>query len=115
MFGTKAFVVNDKYCEGNYFVVYAETRGKAITTAMNHTEGAFDDYVFTEICARRAPKLDKFYSGHYVLKWCNEEDRLIAVREAGFFCSYEMDLTLEECEQCNAHEWCSRYEEMKEG
>lgn len=110
----KAWRVTDKNGDGYSYIIYAETRGKAITTAMNHTEGAFDDYEFTEIWATRAPKLDKFYSGHSVLEWDNEEDHLLMVREAGFYCSDDMDMTLDECEECKAHEWCCRYKEMME-
>ena len=108
----KAWTVQDKNGDGYAYTIYAETRGKAIQTAMHHTDGAFDYYEFTEIRAIREPKLDKYYKGKEVLEWDDLEDRTLMVREAGFYCGYEMDATMDECEQCPAHEWCRRYERM---
>lgn len=110
----KAWNVTDRNCDGYYCIVYAETRGKAIKTALDHTDGAFDDYTFTEIWATRAPSLDKFYRGKTVLEWDDPDDRIIMVREAGFYCGYEMLDTECDCEVCPAKQWCQRYERMKE-
>ena len=108
----KAYFVTDYNCDGNNYIIYAETRGKAIATAMDHTDGAFDDYTFTEIWAKRAPTLDKYYHGKNVLDWSDPDDRTIMVREAGFYCSYEMADDECDCKECPAKEWCSRYERM---
>lgn len=108
----KAWTVQDKNGDGYAYTIYAETRGKAIQNAMHHTDGAFDWYEFTEIRAIREPKLDKYFKGKAVLEWYNMEDRTLMVREVGFYCGYEMDVTMDECEQCPAHEWCRRYERM---
>ncbi len=110
----KAWNVTDRNCDGYCYIIYAETRGKAIQTALHYTDGAFDDYTFTEIWATRAPALDKYYHGKSVLEWCDDDDRVIMVREAGFYCSYEMLDSDCDCENCPAKEWCDRYERMKE-
>ena len=111
----KAYCVSDKNGDGNSYIVYAESRGKAIGYALRYCDDAFGDYTFTEMRAIRKPKLDLYYHGASELEWDNMDDRLAMVRDAGFYCSYEMDVTTDECEECKAHEWCSRYKEMIDG
>ena len=109
----KAYAVTDKNCDGYTYIVYAETRGKAIRYALDHCDGAFDDYEWTEIWATRRPSLDKYYHGRRELDWMDMGDRTIMVREAGFYCDYDTDVT-GECADCPAHKYCQRYERMTE-
>lgn len=111
--GMKAYYVSDRNCDSGYgYVVFAETRGKAIAHALSGCDCAFDDYTWTEMRATRRPVLDKFYDGRTEMDWCNMDDRTAMVKYAGFSCSYEVDATVEECIECLAHEWCDRYESM---
>ena len=111
----KAYSVSDKNCDECTYIVFAESRGKAISYALQYCDDAFGDYTFTEMWARRAPRLDQYYSGKSELDWFDMDDRVAMVRDAGFYCSYEVDVTIEECEKCDAHEWCSRYKSMLNG
>ena len=109
----KAYSVSDANGDLGYsYVVFAETRGKAIRYALDHCDGCFDYCTWTEMRAIRKPQLDKCYRGRAEMDWCDMEDRVAMVRYAGFQCSDEMDITSDECEQCAAHEWCDRYDRM---
>ena len=109
----KAWSVTDSKCNTGYsYIVFAETRGKAIRYALNHCDGTFDWETFTTMMAHRRPSLDKYYYGRREMDWCDMGDRVAMVREAGFECGYEADVTVEECRECPAHEWCARFERM---
>lgn len=110
----KAWNVSDKNGDGYNYIVYAETRGKAAQIALSHTEGAFDDYTFTELRVLREPKLDDYYSGKWVLDWYDDKDREVMVREANFYCAYDYDPE-DECDNCSGKEWCDRYERRQRG
>lgn len=106
----KAWSVTD---EDEYMfstIVFAETRGKARVIAQR--TDACEDVDFTRIRAIREPQLDKYYRGLPEMDWSDEDDRIAMVRDGGFSCSYEVDVTLKDCEECPAHEWCERYERM---
>lgn len=106
----KAYNVTDNNCDGCSFIIYAESRGKAISMALHHTEGAFDDYTFTDIWAKRCPSMDSYYYGKKVLDWEDPNDRGAMVINAGFYCSYEYDPLPNECEECTGKHKCQRYE-----
>lgn len=107
----KAYSVSDKdYNLGYSYIVFAETRGKAINHALHYCDDAFESCEWTEMRAIREPRLDRFYHGNSEMDWCNMEDRVAMVRYAGFQCSGEVNVTSDECEQCAAHEWCDRYD-----
>ena len=104
----KAYKISDLKGYADYStVVFAETSGKAKAIAI-HTD-AFEDYEFTEISARRIPKLDKYYRGLDEMDWFDPDDRVALVKEANFFCSYEDDIEDLRCEDCPAKQWCERY------
>ena len=112
----KAYVVSDANCDAVVdYVVFAETRGKAIRHALDYCDGAFDDYTWTEMRALRRPQLDKYYRGKSEMDWNDMADRVAMVRDANFRCSEEVDVTPEKCEQCDADPWCGRYESMTDG
>ena len=105
----KAYIITDLKGYADYStVVFAETSGKAKAIAI--TTDAFNDYEFTEISARRVPKLDKYYRGLDEMDWFDPNDRVALVRDANFSCSYEYELTDCECESCPAKQWCDRCE-----
>lgn len=103
----KAWVVRDKDCE-SYAVVFAETRGKAKQRARRWSDYGLDEYDWTDVEAYRVPALDEHYNGKDALDWGNMADRVLMVRYCDMFCSYEVDRT--DCDNCDAKEWCERYE-----
>ena len=107
----KAYIITDLQGYADYStVVFAETSGKAKAIAI-HTD-AFEDYEFTEISARRIPKLDKYYRGKKEMDWLDPNDRVALVKEVGWFCSDETFYS-GECPTCPAKQWCDRYEGEK--
>lgn len=107
-------VSDDKGETDEVYVVFAETRGKAKKYALSAGDGYFDWSEWTDLRAVRLPALDRYYKGRTAMEWGIMEDRVAMVREAGFHCSYEVDVSETECMACAAHEWCDRYERMKE-
>ena len=104
----KAWKVNAKD-EFYSTVVFAETRGKAKSLALN--TDCCDDIDFTDIEARRFPEADKMYNGRNEMDWYNLNDRLFLVKECNWRCEYP---EFEDCKKCIAKEHCSEYEYMSE-
>ena len=110
----KAYEIYDNGRYSDYTViVFAESRGKAISYAIGTDEFPKYDWEFTELRARRIPELDKAYRGAWRMEWDNDDDRLALVRDAGCCCG-EDAFYPEDCEQCVGKEYCSRYEEYME-
>lgn len=103
----KAYIVSDNNSE-TFAVVYAQTAGGAKARARRWSDMGLDEYEWTDIRAHRCPILDEHYNGRDTLDWCDMEDRILMVRYADFYCSYEIDDP--DCEDCEAKEWCERYE-----
>lgn len=105
----KAWRVYDREFYTPYaIIVFAETRGKAVSAALCSEEFPKDDWNYTELCALRAPTLDKHYRGKWRMEWDDDEDRLAMIREAGFFCQ---ELDSDECERCSGKEFCEAYKD----
>ena len=103
----KAYIIHDLKGYADYStVVFAETSGKAKAIAI--TTDAFNDYEFTEISARRIPKLDKYYRGLDEMDWFDDADRIALVRDGKFHC-----FEVSECKNCPAKEYCD-YNEVAE-
>ena len=104
----KAYIISDLkgYCEYST-IVFAESRGKAKATAI--CTDSFNEYDYTEISARRVPKLDKYYRGEDEMDWYNTEDRIAMVKDGGFSCDPEC-WEEEDCLECPAWQWCDRCE-----
>lgn len=83
-------------------VVFAETRGKAKSAALN-TYLMGDDYSFTEIRVFRCPQMDAMYKGESEVDWYDPDTKMALVKELGWYCEEPLD---EECESCPALEWC---------
>lgn len=97
----KAWIVREKdeFCET---VVFAETRGKARSIAMQTEicEGAD----FCNIEVRRIPQMDKYYKeGKTEMDWCDDNDRIALVKECGFYCE---DIESCKCDECPAKIYC---------
>ena len=106
----KAWTVSDKsYYEGGCTVVFAETRGKAHALAMNTDCCEYADW--NDVHVVRNPAMDKMYRGKDEMDWYEPEDRIVLVKECGWYCS---DVDREYCEGCPAAEWCDDYQEWKE-
>ena len=86
-------------------IVFAETRGKAKTLALNTDNWCDSD--FTDLQVTRCPEADCRYTGQKELDWENPDDRLFMVKELCFCCVWWADT---ECEECSAKEYCDRYE-----
>ncbi len=110
----KAYVISDK---GGYLdyvlVVFAETKGKAISSALGTEEFPKYDWNFTDLRARRIPELDKAYRGRWRMDWDDDEDRLAFVRDAHCYCNDDC-FDPDDCVSCVGKEYCSRYEEYLE-
>ena len=106
----KAYQIYDRE---NYFdyscVVFAETRGKAISYALGTDEFPSSEWTYTELKALRRPKLDKYYHGKYYMDWQDMNDRIALVSEAGFYCE---DADFDECLKCQANSECSEYDRL---
>ena len=80
----KAWIVNKKH-EVQSAVVFAETRGKAKSSALNTS--CCEDVNFCDIEVSRAPQMDKYYTeGTIEMDWFDSQDRITLVKECGFFC-----------------------------
>ena len=111
MANPKAYIVDDRRNWDSATVVFAESAGQARSLAL-HTD-ACEDLDFTDISAKRAPKLDLAYRGVFEMDWRNDEDRLAMVRDANFYCDVG-DLGRKElgCDSCVAKKYCASYEEL---
>lgn len=104
----KAWIVQESNVEACE-VVFAETRGKARTIALNTDTFEYSDFIDLEV--RRKPVIDKYYKdGKTRMNWDNQKDRLALVKECGFSCCDEC--FGEFCEECLAKDYCDRYEEF---
>lgn len=105
----KAWIVNEKY-EAASAVVFAETRGKAKSAALN--TDCCEDANFCDIEVSRAPEMDKYYAeGKTEMDWLDPKDRIALVKECGFHCE---DPIAERCEFCPAKEFCDEAITIKE-
>ena len=105
----KAYWVHNDYAE-YAMIVFAESRGKAISYALGSDEFPTDVYEFTDLRAKRVPVLDRFYRGKVTMDWGDDEDRVAMVRFAGCTCSAEVyDSRM--CKACPAKDYCDDYPE----
>lgn len=103
----KAYSVttNDGECGCN--IVFADSVGKAKALALTLDE--FEDCKFTDIVAKRKPKLDGMENCEpRDNPWLNDEIRTILVKEYGWYC---FEPTEEECKKCCCNEFCDYYED----
>lgn len=104
----KAYLVREKdqFCAT---VVFAETVGKAKMLALS--TDCCEYARFIDIEAHRQPQVDKYYKeGKWHLDWENPQDRIVLVKECGFWCGEEA-FEYEDCELCSAKEYCDKYQE----
>ena len=105
----KAWLVNEKYEFGSA-VVFAETRGKAKSAALNTS--CCEDANFCDIEVSRVPEMDKYYAeGKTGMDWSDPKDRIALVKECGFYCE---DPIAEYCESCPAKDFCGEAIPTKE-
>lgn len=98
----KAWCVSDNYGNSGTEIVFAETRGKAISLCL-HDE-VFEDYEWTELHAKRFKAYDQYYDGKSKVDvWFEPEHRVRLVRDFGWRCIDGKDYY---CEDCPAKEWC---------
>lgn len=110
----KAYKVRDREGYSEYsMVVFAETRGKAISYALGTDEFPKYEWDYTQLKAERIPVLDKYYRGYRTMDWDNMQDRVAMVKEAGFQCDDEY-ADIDECKNCEAKEYCGEYEYLQE-
>ena len=108
----KAWYVTNKNDTCYSGIVFAETRGKAISYCM-HSDVIGDDIGFTDVIAKRCKDADKFYNQKPYMDWDDEDDRILMVKELGFYCSDEY-LIESDCVECSAREYCDKFREMSE-
>ncbi len=90
-------------------VVFAETRGKAKSMALD-TE-CCEDAEFCDIEVHREPQMDKYYvRGKKEMDSDNPRDRVALVKDCGFVCDVDY-FEPEECKVCSAAKYCDRYKD----
>lgn len=107
----KAWKVYDNYDECGTAIVFAETRGKAISYALMWID-TFEDYSWTDIRAKRFPEYDQFYDGRpEAVFWNDADHRVRLVRDFGWSCIDPIDSY---CEDCPAKGWCEYWKSKEE-
>ncbi|MBO5449788.1 MAG: hypothetical protein J5994_10765 [Ruminococcus sp.] len=87
-------------------VVFSETRGKAKSIAL--TTDVCEDADYCDIEVHRLPQADHCYkNGKTEMDWNDPADRLILVRDFGFYCEY---VDPDKCKHCCAREFCEEYQ-----
>lgn len=110
----KAYVVSDRVRYTEWIVVvFAESRGKAVSAVLGTDEFPSEYWSYTELRAIRKPEFDKYYRGNLRMDWDNPNDRLAMVRDGGYYCS-EDAFYPDDCAKCSGKDYCSRYEEYLE-
>lgn len=106
----KAWLIRENDIE-SCEVVFAETRGKAKSIALQ--TDTFSECDFCDLEVHREPVIDKYYKdGKTRMDWDNQKDRLALVKECGFSCVDEC--FGEFCKDCLSKEYCDRYDEYIE-
>ena len=107
----KAYLITDrKSYSDSALIIFAESRGKAISLALGKDEFQYYDFAYIDLRALREPVLDKYYRGKHEMCWDDDEDRLALVKECGFTCNDDA-FDPESCEICSAKAYCDRYQE----
>lgn len=104
----KAYLVREK---DQFYatVVFAETTGKAKMLALSTDCCEYARFIDIEV--HRMPQVDKYYKeGKQHLDWENPQDRIVLVKECGFWCGEEA-FEFYDCELCSAKQYCDRYSE----
>lgn len=106
---SKAWYAHNEY-EGTVIAVFADTRSKARKYIWDNNDNydlGFDKY--TEINPKRFKRIDYLdKSDGYVMDWNKAEDRLVLVKETGWYC---LDPILDDCKICTASNYCDLYAE----
>ena len=111
----KAYMISDRKGYSEYsLIVFAESRGKAISSAIGTDEFPKYEWDFTELRAVREPVLDKAYRGCWRMEWDYDQDRLALVKDAGYYCDEDGFYPDEECIQCVAKDYCTKYQDYLE-
>lgn len=104
----KAWLVRNKD-EACATVVFAETRGQARSLALSTDACEYSKFI--DIEAHRLPQVDRCYqAGKREMDWDNPKDRIVLVRECGFYCDDEW-FEWEDCDDCSAREYCEKFKE----
>lgn len=112
MLPMKAWIVNDlPDCE-YVAIVFAETAGKAKSYCSEHDD-IIGDVDFIHVSARRCKEADKYFRGVQQMDWDDDDDRVLMVKELGFYCNDEV-FDPECCKECPATRYCDKYKEWKE-
>ena len=98
----KCWVANDKNCDYGSEIIFADTRGKAISEALRRDN--FEDLELTDIRVKRLPILDGMEDREPTDNpWLNDEIRLILVKEYDWAC---IEPEYSDCDSCIAKEYC---------
>ena len=104
----KAWTVTDNNGDYGTSIVFAETRGKARSYALQWID-TFEDCKWTDLKVKRFPEYDQYYDGRTEVNfWLDDEHRVRLVRDFGWSC-FEVFKHL--CEDCPAKQWCEQYKE----
>ena len=106
----KAWRVFDKDCTTGTEIIFAETRGKAISYALSYCD-FFEDLSWTDVRAKRFKEFDKYYNGKQNPSfWFDDKIRVILVRDFDWGCFDDCYDGLD----CPAYNFCKRRKELNE-
>lgn len=98
----KCWIANDKNCDYASEIIFADTRGKAISEALSRD--SFEDLEFTDIRIHRLKELDGMENAEPTDNpWLNDDIRLILVKEHDWAC---IEPQYSDCDSCIAKEYC---------
>lgn len=101
----KAWVASDKNCDYGSEIIFADTRGKAISKALSRD--GFEDLGFTDIRVRRIKGLDGMEKAEPADNpWLNDKIRLILVKD---YCWECFEPECDDCDSCVAKKYCGRF------
>lgn len=102
----KAWIASDKNCDCGSEIIFADTRGKAISEALSRDN--FEDLEFTDIRVHRIKDLDGMEKAEPIDNpWLNDDIRLILVKEYDWAC---MEPEYSDCDSCVAKQYCHYFD-----
>ena len=102
----KAWIASDKNCDCGSEIIFADTRGKAISKALGRDIFAYLE--FTDIRIHRLKELDGMEDREPTDNpWLNDEIRLILVKEYDWAC---MEPEYSDCDSCVAKQYCHYFD-----
>lgn len=102
----KCWIANDKNCDYGNEIIFADTRGKAISEALSRDN--FEDLEWTDIRIHRLSELDGMEKCEPTNNpWLNDDIRLILVKKYDWAC---VEPQYSDCDSCVAKQYCHYFD-----